>query len=107
MPWTEELVVDNVTRYSFGEQLFEVQKENIPENWEISKDGTVKTWHNDYVPLKRNKPGVNSAKNGEDTPQLPNTEKSTASNTEEDTNENGKRTLQAGEEEKHEIYWDN
>ena len=104
MPWTEELVVDNMTRYSFGEQLFEVQKENIPENWDVSKDGTVMTWHNDYVPLKRNKPGVNSAKNGEDTPQLPNTEKSTASNPEEDTNENGKRTLQEGEEEKHEIY---
>ena len=95
--WGENIVFDNMTRYGFAEQLFAVNTEDIPEGWDFSKDGTVETWHNDYVPLKRNKPNSGN----KDTSVAP-SEPSTAP--EEQTNENGKRPMQDGATQKNEIY---
>lgn len=91
-PWAEELVFDNKTRFGFAEQLFAPQKDELPENWPLSKDGIVETWHNDYVPLKRNKP--NGGK-----PEKQNNEEGESAAHEDDTatetpNENGKRPLE-------------
>lgn len=88
-PWTEQLVFDNETRFGFAEQLFDPRKEDLPNGWPTSRDGVVETWHNDYVPLKRNKP------NGK--PEKPSPEDAAAtengSSTAETTNENGKRPI--------------
>ncbi|QLQ78505.1 hypothetical protein HG537_0A07520 [Torulaspora globosa] len=89
-PWTEEIVFDNETRFGFAEPLFAPHKEDLPEGWPKSPDGIVETWHNDYVPPKRNKP------NGK--PDKPSTEEGAhadgASSTADTTNENGKRTIE-------------
>ncbi|QLL33844.1 hypothetical protein HG536_0F01690 [Torulaspora globosa] len=89
-PWTEELVFDNETRFGFAEPLFTPHEEDLPEDWPTSPNGIVETWHNDYVPLKRNKP------NGK--PDKPSAEEGApvedASSTAETTNENGKRPIE-------------
>lgn len=96
--WGENIVFDNVTRYGFAEQLFAVNEADIPDDFDFSKDGTVETWHNDYVPLKRNKPNSGN----KDTSVAP-SEPSAAP--EEQTNENGKRAMQdETESKKNEIY---
>lgn len=93
-PWAEELIFDNETRFGFAEQLFCPKADDIPEGWPTSEDGVVKTWHNDYVPLKRNKPlgKPEKASNEDGTPMDEN-----ASETAENPNENGKRPLQGDE----------
>lgn len=90
-PWAEELTFDNNTRFGFAEQLFSPKKEDVPHSWPESGDGIVETWHNDYVPLKRNKP------NGK--PERQNTEDATStaddvSLTSEAANDNGKRPIE-------------
>ncbi|SMN21734.1 similar to Saccharomyces cerevisiae YJL081C ARP4 Nuclear actin-related protein involved in chromatin remodeling, component of chromatin-remodeling enzyme complexes [Maudiozyma saulgeensis] len=84
--WGETIVFDNTTRYGFGEQLFNVKSDDVPSDWEISKDGTVETWHNDYVPLKRNKPSGGN----KDASVAPS---ESSVNPDETPNENGKRPL--------------
>ncbi|CCK68634.1 Arp4p KNAG_0B01920 [Huiozyma naganishii CBS 8797] len=95
-PWTENIVMDNVTRYGFGEQLFEVNKSDIPETWNIDKDGIVETFHNDYVPLKRNKfSAANKPDTAKENTPAPSVEPTgVASETANDVNENGKRNLE-------------
>lgn len=90
-PWAEEIVFDNNTRFGLAEQLFSPKKEDAPKGWPESEGGIVETWHNDYVPLKRNKP------NGK--PERQNTEDATpaaddVSSTAEATNDNGKRPIE-------------
>lgn len=90
-PWVESIDFDNVTRYGFGEQLFIPRKEDIPEDWPVSTDGVVETFRNDYVPLKRTKP---SGSNKQDTATpAQSVEPSVLIDTANDTNENGKRTI--------------
>lgn len=93
-PWTEEIVFDNLSRYGFAEELFHPKREDVPEGWPISKEGIVETWHNDYVPLKRNKPsgGKPEKPNGE---EAPNGEDQAS--TSETTNEHGKRPMEDSE----------
>ncbi|CCC68690.1 hypothetical protein NCAS_0B06060 [Naumovozyma castellii] len=100
-PWAEELVFENETRFGFGEELFVPNKDNIPENWPVSEDGVVETWHNDYVPLKRTKPSGSTkteTNTKESTPQ-PKAEDTSATTTEtldnisDTVNENGKRPV--------------
>ncbi|CCK73541.1 Arp4p NDAI_0G05580 [Naumovozyma dairenensis CBS 421] len=110
-PWAEEIVFDNEARYGFAEQLFSPHREDIPEDWPVTKDGVVETWHNDYIPLKRNKPsgGTNTATKEstpqaqpsplktEDTPNKTTTETAASgesTNTSETVNENGKRPIE-------------
>lgn len=93
-PWVEEIVFDNVSRYSFAEQLFHPKREDIPEGWCVSQDGIVETWHNDYVPLKRNKPSGKPEKNPNE--ESPNGEEQ--SSTSDATNENGKRAMEDSQE---------
>lgn len=54
-PWNENLIFDNMTCYNFGQQLFNPDTALIPEDWPKSNNGVVETWHNDYVPTKRNR----------------------------------------------------
>lgn len=99
-PWNEEIVFDNETRYGFAEELFLPKEDDIPANWPRSNSGVVKTWRNDYVPLKRTKPsGVNKS----DKKVTPTEEKeqeavskstSPAANSADTSNETGKRPLE-------------
>lgn len=91
-PWTESIEFDNTTRYGFAEQLFIPRKEDIPEDWAVSTDGVVETFRNDYVPLKRTKP---SGSNKQDTATPgQSVEPSALTEPSNDTNDNGKRTLE-------------
>ncbi|AET40706.1 Arp4p Ecym_6330 [Eremothecium cymbalariae DBVPG len=92
-PWGEDLVFDSETRFNIAEQLFRPETAKFPEDWPISKDGVVETWHNDYVPLKRNKPGANSKeKEGTiDATPVPDENSVTPS---EHLNDQGKRSLE-------------
>lgn len=97
-PWGEELVYDAETRYSFAEQLFNPVANDIPEGWPVSKDGVVETWHNDYVPLKRTKPGTNVSskeKEGtlESTPAPGANDQELTGSPSQEPNENGKRPI--------------
>lgn len=109
-PWGEELIYDAEQRYSFAEQLFHPLKESFPEGWPVSKDGVVETWHNDYVPLKRTKPGTSTNtkdKEGtaESTPVPVATEQEAVGSPSQEPNENGKRPIdpkdEKGEKENH------
>ncbi|QLG74794.1 hypothetical protein HG535_0H01210 [Zygotorulaspora mrakii] len=93
-PWTEELVFDSETRFGFAEELFYPNREDIPEGWPLSVDGVVETWHNDYIPLKRNKPIGKQDKqsNDEGTPAA-----EAIPDTADTTNENGKRPAEMDE----------
>ncbi|SCW04421.1 LAFE_0H13146g1_1 [Lachancea fermentati] len=98
-PWGEHIVFDSYTRYGFAEQLFKPRKEDLPQGWPESIDGVVETWHNDYVPLKRTKPGTNSKdKEGtsESTPAPDDVNGSVSSDL---PNENGKRPVEDTPEE--------
>lgn len=105
-PTGEEIVFENDVRYGFAEQLFRPIRENIPQDWNVSIDGVVETWHNDYVPLKRTKPGSNSkeAKEGtaEPTP-APEEANEDGIDSSETPNENGKRPVDDNLESKNEI----
>ncbi|AMD19328.1 HBR427Wp [Eremothecium sinecaudum] len=94
-PWGEELVFDSVSRFSYAEQLFRPDGSQFPSEWPVSVDGIVETWHNDYIPLKRNKPGAaNSTKEKEgtaDATPIPDESSVTPS---EHVNENGKRAIE-------------
>ncbi|AAS53476.1 AFR105Cp [Eremothecium gossypii ATCC 10895] len=92
-PWGEELVYDSLQRLEFAEQLFTPDLSQFPEDWPISKDGVVETWHNDYVPLKRNKPGTNvKDKEGTlDATPVPDENSVTSA---DQPNDNGKRNLE-------------
>ncbi|CDO93493.1 unnamed protein product [Kluyveromyces dobzhanskii CBS 2104] len=99
-PWGEDLIFDATERHSFAEQLFRPVKDDVPEGWPISADGVVKTWHNDYVPLKRTKPGTNTntkEKEGtaEPSPVPASTEQETADSPSQEPNENGKRSMES------------
>lgn len=94
--WTEEIVFQNDTRYGFAEHIFKPNVEDIPEDWPISDVGIVETWHNDYVPLKRNKPGANTKTDKETTEEptpVPSKESETILPSDE-ANENGKREME-------------
>lgn len=91
-PWTEELVFDNETRFGFAEPLFAPQEEDLPEGWPTAQNGVVETWHNDYVPLKRNKP---NGKPDKATAEEGGPAEETSS-TADAANENGKRPIQTG-----------
>ncbi|EDO14677.1 hypothetical protein Kpol_282p4 [Vanderwaltozyma polyspora DSM 70294] len=95
--WKEDIVFDNVTRYSFAEHLFVPKEESMPEGWPVSKDGIVETWHNDYVPLKRNKPAVSSKTDKENTEEpTPVPSKEGEESTPSDkTNDSGKRPMES------------
>lgn len=97
-PWGEDLIYDAKSQYSFGEQLLVPRQKDIPDGWPVSKEGVVETWHNDYVPLKRTKPGTNTStkeKEGtaESTPAPVNTEPDATESPSQDVNENGKRAM--------------
>ncbi|CCF55594.1 hypothetical protein KAFR_0A01560 [Kazachstania africana CBS 2517] len=96
-PWTEEIIFDNETRYGFAEQLFLPRKEDVPDNWNISENGTVETWHNDYVPVKRTKPSGSVKSNKDSTPQN-SVEPSITAEPLDETNENGKRIIESSSE---------
>ncbi|CCE64609.1 hypothetical protein TPHA_0I01030 [Tetrapisispora phaffii CBS 4417] len=99
--WNEDIVFDNETIYGFGEQLFIPKENDIPVDWNTSKDGIVETWHNDYIPLKRNKPAGTVKTDKEATEELtPAVDNATPS---EDTNDNGKRPIGNEGEEKEKI----
>lgn len=85
--WGETIVLDNITRYGFAEQLFNVKKDNVPDDWDAPKEGIVETWHNDYVPLKRNKPSGGN----KDTSVAPS---ESSVNPDDIPNENGKRPME-------------
>ncbi|SSD61062.1 related to Actin-related protein 4 [Saccharomycodes ludwigii] len=51
-PWGETIEFTNEERYELPNQLFDPT--TIPANWPIDANGVVETWHNDYIPLKRN-----------------------------------------------------
>lgn len=85
--WGETIVLDNVTRYGFAEQLFNVKKDDVPSGWDTPKEGIVETWHNDYIPLKRNKPS-GSNKDASVAPS------ESSVNPEDIPNENGKRPME-------------
>lgn len=102
-PWGEELIFDADTRYSFAEQLFRPVKEDFPEGWPASTDGIVKTWHNDYVPLKRTKPGTSTntkekENTAESTPVPASTEQEAVDSPSQEPNENGKRPVENKED---------
>lgn len=95
-PWNEVINFDNKERYSFGENLINPVKDNIPEGWPVHVDGVVETWRNDYVPTKRNKVGGNNKEKSGTKESTP-IDSNTATPMPEPTNtanENGKRPLE-------------
>lgn len=97
-PWGENIVFDSRTRYSFAEQLFVPIREQLPENWPLPVDGVVETWHNDYVPLKRAKPGLGNKEKEGTTESTPALEETSGDNPSNSVNESGKRPLEEARE---------
>ncbi|CAR30435.1 Arp4p [Lachancea thermotolerans CBS 6340] len=93
-PWGENIIFDSNARYSFAEQLFKPTKEMLPSDWPVTKDGVVETWHNDYVPMKRAKPGLGNKDKEGTTESTPAPEEANGETPSATTNENGKRPIE-------------